>query len=588
MSQSKENIEAKLAEYVEGTLDAAGRAEIEQHLAANPEHRRLMADFAETRDVLRNLPRQPAPADLTEMLQGQLERAVLLDDGFDGGRSLRIGRWPQVLAVAAILLLAVGLGVVVYVTLPPEHPSGFTIIEREVPGEIGVAAPQAVEDQAGTRQPEVLAQRSTELPAAPAIADAMGESTVDSARAETTPAAQPSRVAGLAGLARGDQPGGGRSVGRLPLAGWLLPWLPEESGLAMGWLGGDVVVVMDGGDPQHVDQYVLSLFDQQNLQWERIHQPVVPPAAVNLRTAPSASRDLELQAEGAPAAREALAEQSDTLRRSAWQAEPNAISGTATHQPTEAEDGQPATLTGGQDQADALVAVQNGYVVRGMTRQQAEQLLALLSQDDHLRMNQVHNWARIATNTLTPQQQVMSDALPPANTIDAPSDGLETLKQDSKQVEPYARQYFDVRTAQADDDQPIRPGDTVEIQIDELVGPGVTPQTEQTIDETGQLKLQMIPVPVQAEGRRVAELEQVIADRYRESHLIDNPTVRVRRAGATTQPAGEERVDLLILVQNRAVTEPVKSSEETPKARVTPDASAAPDDPPSQPLPENQ
>lgn len=583
MSQSKENIEAKLAEYVEGTLDAAGRAEIEQHLAVHPEHRRLMADFAETRDVLRNLPRQTAPADLTEMLQGQLERAVLLDGGFDRGRSLRIGRWPQVLAVAAILLLALGLGVVVYVTLPPEHPSGFTIIEREVPGEIGVAAPQALDNQAESPQPPVLAQRSDKSPAASALADAVMESAADAA-----PTAQPPHLAEMARVTPADQPVGERSAGRLPLTEWMLPWLPEGSGLAMGWLGGEVVVVMDGDDPQHIDQRVLALFDQQDLKWERIHQPVAPPVNAALRAAPAAPRDLAMQAEATPAAREATADQPDTLRRSAGPAKPGAIAGTATHQPVDAENGQPATPADNQSEANQLAVVQNGYVVRGVTRQQAEQLLAMLSQDDHLRMNQVHNWTAvdgaITTNTLTPSQQVMSNALPP--TGDASPDGGAAGKQESEQVTPYAQQYFGVTPAA--DEQPIRAGDTLEIQIDELVGPGVTPQTEQTVDETGRLKLQMIPVPVQAEGRRVAELEKVIADRYRESHLIDNPTVRVRRAGATTQPAGEQRVDLLILVQNRAVTDAPATSGEMLKARSTPDASATPDVPPGEPLPADQ
>ena len=37
-----EQIEAKLCAYVDGELDAAGRAEIEQHLAANPQHRALV------------------------------------------------------------------------------------------------------------------------------------------------------------------------------------------------------------------------------------------------------------------------------------------------------------------------------------------------------------------------------------------------------------------------------------------------------------------------------------------------------------------------------------------------------------------
>ena len=63
-----ENIEAKLAAYVDGELDAADRAEIEQHLAANPQHRKLIEELREARQCLRELPREQAPPEIAEML----------------------------------------------------------------------------------------------------------------------------------------------------------------------------------------------------------------------------------------------------------------------------------------------------------------------------------------------------------------------------------------------------------------------------------------------------------------------------------------------------------------------------------------
>src|SRR5437762_1407777 len=57
MPQSSEQIEAKLCAYLEGELDEQGRAEIEKHLAGNPAHRKLLAEVAGTRDLLRALPR---------------------------------------------------------------------------------------------------------------------------------------------------------------------------------------------------------------------------------------------------------------------------------------------------------------------------------------------------------------------------------------------------------------------------------------------------------------------------------------------------------------------------------------------------
>src|SRR5437868_1376233 len=103
-----ENIEAKLAAYVDGELDAADRAEIEQHLKANPQHRKLIEELRVARQYLRELPREQAPTDVAEALNAQLERAALLGDvELDGpggaGSSMRISRWPQIRAVAAIL-----------------------------------------------------------------------------------------------------------------------------------------------------------------------------------------------------------------------------------------------------------------------------------------------------------------------------------------------------------------------------------------------------------------------------------------------------------------------------------------------------
>src|SRR5687767_11529705 len=120
MFQSSEQIEAKLCAYLEGELDEAGRAEIEKHLQANPAHRKLLEEVSRTRDLLRGLPREPAPPDICETFQGQLERSVLLDDAPDRASEsvMRIGHWRQYMAVAAILILAVGLGLVIYFGLP--------------------------------------------------------------------------------------------------------------------------------------------------------------------------------------------------------------------------------------------------------------------------------------------------------------------------------------------------------------------------------------------------------------------------------------------------------------------------------------
>src|SRR6187399_1104125 len=109
-----EDIEAKLAAYVDGELDAAGREEIEKHLATNAQHRQLISELMQQRDLLRSLPRESAPPEVSETVNAQLERAVLLGD-VDGDvdvSSMRIGYWPQVRAMAAVLIFTVSLAAI--------------------------------------------------------------------------------------------------------------------------------------------------------------------------------------------------------------------------------------------------------------------------------------------------------------------------------------------------------------------------------------------------------------------------------------------------------------------------------------------
>src|SRR5215212_3210711 len=135
-----ENIEAKLCSYVDGELDPAGRAEIEAHLVANPQHRSLMDELMKQRDLLRDLPRERAPEDLFEAMQNQLERSVLLDgdtpqNAHVAGRS---NPWPQYFAAAAVLMLAVGLAAVIYFVLPNQsRRSRYATVPQANPVGVG-------------------------------------------------------------------------------------------------------------------------------------------------------------------------------------------------------------------------------------------------------------------------------------------------------------------------------------------------------------------------------------------------------------------------------------------------------------------
>lgn len=121
-----EQIEAKLCAYVDGELDAAGRAEIEAHLQANPQHRQLLDELMRQRDLVRGLPRAKAPEDLFDSFQTQLERSVLLDHREEEPPAVagRINRSSQWMAIAAVLAMAIGLAAVIYLVVLPRHQPG--------------------------------------------------------------------------------------------------------------------------------------------------------------------------------------------------------------------------------------------------------------------------------------------------------------------------------------------------------------------------------------------------------------------------------------------------------------------------------
>lgn len=118
MANGSENIEARLAAYIEGDLPDSERGAIEQYLAQNPAHRQLIEDLRGQKRQLSSLPRERAPAEVLDHLQSHLERQALLENVEDAASSMHINRWPQWTAVAAMLLLAVGLGFLVVQVLP--------------------------------------------------------------------------------------------------------------------------------------------------------------------------------------------------------------------------------------------------------------------------------------------------------------------------------------------------------------------------------------------------------------------------------------------------------------------------------------
>jgi hypothetical protein len=157
-----EDIEAMLCAYVEGDLDAAGRAQIELHLANHPQHKKLIEELIAQRQLLRDLPRAAAPRDVDESVRGQMERSILLDDAASQSFSRASGRRrvPQLMTAAAVILLSTALGLIVYrVVVPTFKPAKFTPVassqqpantQSEIETDIKQSQDQVVTDQLQT------------------------------------------------------------------------------------------------------------------------------------------------------------------------------------------------------------------------------------------------------------------------------------------------------------------------------------------------------------------------------------------------------------------------------------------------------
>ena len=147
----EENHFERLEAYIDGTLEAKPRADLERELASNPQLRKVMAELSSVRDWVTALPRAGAPSDLIETFQGQLERSVLLGESGvpESDVVMRIDRYSQFMSVAAILLLATGLGLVLYKVLPDKRPNAVALNAR-LPMEYGDVA---------TRSPSVADEK---------------------------------------------------------------------------------------------------------------------------------------------------------------------------------------------------------------------------------------------------------------------------------------------------------------------------------------------------------------------------------------------------------------------------------------------
>jgi anti-sigma factor RsiW len=469
----KEATEAKLCAYLEGELPPSERAEIEQHLTANPQHRKLLADLAQTREWMRVIPRENAPSDLAESFQGHVERNMLLDDAGNIGPGMSMTRWPQYAMVAAIIVLVLGLGVTLVIILkgPGQLPvamSGPT-----------AAATKPTETPSPT---DAFAKKSlTAVPPATAI------SPIAMASAPVVPAATPAAPTGAVGGLR-DSEASALTAGaanaeeiktKLAASGYRVP---SESKT--------ICFVVRSDSPATTVGQVHDFFIRHQLL---VEQPANLAPNANQQAQPYAqhgSKNANTQADAAtPPAAQNVTPVAGAANSNNNSTTANAQQQNNTQFGTAAND----AVAGGNTNAATPAPAVDGpaetlYVAHGLTPLQ----LALLN-------------ASLAENN--PNQPVNRFTL---------TEGLSAVQR------PPAP-------------NSLVKGQTLTVTIPQLIGPGIEKTNVVKVADDGSISLPMID-PVQAIGITAGELEQRITAKYREANLIADATVTVF-AGPATQPS---------------------------------------------------
>jgi len=116
-----EKTELLLLDYLDGALPPERRIELETYLRAHPKEQQILEDLKVHRRQLGAVPAEPAPREVFEVAQSQLERAALLDH-FTEDRQEVSGRRssPQWISLAAVLVLGTGLAAALYFVLAPD------------------------------------------------------------------------------------------------------------------------------------------------------------------------------------------------------------------------------------------------------------------------------------------------------------------------------------------------------------------------------------------------------------------------------------------------------------------------------------
>jgi hypothetical protein len=605
MAQNSEHIEAKLNAFIEGELDAAGRADIEQHLQANPQHRELMGELAETRKLLAALPRQKAPSEMVEALLGQLERSSLLDDvSTDQGESLRLSRWPQFMSIAAILLLTLGLGAVIYFVLPElNQPSTVAIVPHynrvEAPSE--ASRGESKEDADLLAKDEMPERGRGKLiePSIPLMAKAEAE-----------------RKESKSGETAALKKGGDKEIDRDGGLGGGLKWKQSEAVIADDGQGARdrVYLVCNTNDPTATSKEVRGYLTANKISWsadadnfggaegreakdgtsqtqekagaDAAPQQVKPENVGGMKAA--ANVEAKDQADVSQAAAPGAVIQQKVMRS---QQSPNNSMKQAINQYGQEfnrYNGNGANNANGNSVANGGNILQQNkklaeqqqqtigdtIVARNVTRRQVSELRDTLAQrqtqvavlDDagarsvkSLRLNgqampNQLDQAMARSGVAMKREQIAAATNPstnPANPAENPTAGEAPAAAKPATTAP---------SADGAEEEAFKPDDLIKITVADLIAPGMDTVKVTQVDKEGKVKVPVVGT-LKASGLNAEGLKAAIQDALANARVMEKAQVIVMRLDpATTQPA----------------TQP---SEETAKAATTvPSATSAPPD----------
>jgi hypothetical protein len=130
---------ANLSAYLDGELAPGATTAVRAHLDDCPVCLAAERDLRALRGLLARLPRRPAPAGLAQEVEAELRRRSAAGGLWQTARRRRVRAGFQVAALAAGVILAVGIGTVVYLASHPSggRPSGADVAAWDAEGPVG-------------------------------------------------------------------------------------------------------------------------------------------------------------------------------------------------------------------------------------------------------------------------------------------------------------------------------------------------------------------------------------------------------------------------------------------------------------------